>query len=408
MTSVSGRSSWNSRKILKLFKLSVNSYNIHTKIGFLIFVLLLLSSTFLLSFDKLFIYSFLSYIFSADNSSFNPNQIICKKHRNSKSRIVKYSKHDYLTMSNLRHSDRNKQSTFSIIVLTFNRPLSLLRCLRSVRDAHYDSEILDLHIWIDRDSKTQSTNDLVLHIALNFLWPHGEKHVHVWDQHVGLYLQWIDSYIPEQLNKRVVILEDDMEVSPQYFRWLSLAYKMYSNRTDIFGYTLQRARLRADQRNYRNKLNVSNAEKAFLYLLLGTWGYSPEPEVWRQFRSWFYKTVCSSASKPYVNGLVLTQWFKEQENEETMWEMWHIKYANDHRLYTVYANLNDSKSLASNWREEGLHYKKNSKYTGKVDHAALQDDGSEEGNGEFSFPVHPVLVEWNGSYINREGKLATF
>lgn len=183
---------------------------------------------------------------------------------------------------------------------------------------------------------------------------------------------------------------------------------MYSNRIDVFGYTLQRARLRADQRKSRIKLHISEREKAFLYLLLGTWGYSPEPAAWSKFRSWMYRSMCSSNFRPYVHGLILTKWFKEQENEGNMWSMWHVKYANDHRLYTVYANLNSSKTLAANWREEVLHYKRNSKYTGVVDYEVLKDDESEEGKGKFSFPSHPVLIEWNGSYVNRNGISATF
>lgn len=303
----------------------------------------------------------------------------------------------------------SKSSTFEVIVLTYNRAKSLRRCLESIEHAFYDNHVIRLSIWIDRSLKGSRVNKDVLNIAINCTWSHGIKIVHVWDKHVGLYGQWLDTFNPMLDNHRAVIIEDDLELSPHYYTWLKGASESYSKRPDIFGYTLQKGTLRADQRSNKLKLSIPETEKVFLYLLVGSWGYSPEPKAWRRFRKWFHNSICNPSFKPYVDGLITTAWYKSQEKKKTMWTMWHIWFANKYKLYTVYANLNDNRTLAASWNEIGLHFSKSMPNTGEKD---FETFGSPSANHStivskmnFIFPSSPILVNWNGTYVNRNGAL---
>ena len=86
---------------------------------------------------------------------------------------------------------RQKSSTQScvavlrIIVLTVDRHKSLLRLLRSLENADYGGDCVDLDIWIDR------APDGSVHVGTHLLadklwWPFGRKTVHTHKQHVGL------------------------------------------------------------------------------------------------------------------------------------------------------------------------------------------------------------------------------
>ncbi|KAI0564998.1 hypothetical protein FGB62_22g110 [Gracilaria domingensis] len=319
---------------------------------------------------------------------------------------------------------------FRIIVLTQSRPESLQRLLSSLRDAKYDAYQADLDIWVDRlDSKDvdawhfdgtfgyqRTVDESVIHVGKKFDWPHGNKRVHVWQRQVGIWGQWIDTWRPSGVDddEFAVLLEDDLQVSPLYFRWLVTARHAYDSRNDVFGYTLQRGTLRANQTGFgRRPLRVSEEEEAYLYLLLGSWGYAPKAGSWAAFREWFHEKSCDESFKPYVHGLIPTKWYMKQERRRTMWTMWHICYAHLQKLYTVYANLPEDRTLAANWREPGLHFrgkdksegrKRASAVTRQKDFALLGDeeDGKLNDAFRFRFPQPPVLLRWNGTYDPRK------
>lgn len=320
-----------------------------------------------------------------------------------------------------------RKPNFRIMVLTHSRADSLLRLLRSATAAHYDGDRVDLDIWVDRSllpeneptslpgrllrsllpsrRRSAPADATVVAAASKFEWPHGAKAVHVWDTHVGIWGQWLESYRPSSAsNAGAVLLEDDLEVSPQYYRWLRGARAAYGMRDDVFGYTLQRGTLRANATGFgRRGIKVRPSEKAFLYRLVGSWGYAPEAGQWMRFREWFHEASCRSGYHPYVEGLLPTKWYQKQEKGRTMWSMWHVKFADEQGLYSVYANLGGERTLAANWREPGLHFrrsdrKKASGVTKRRDFELLRD-----GDGVFSFPKEPRKLDWNGTFVGRDG-----
>ena len=326
-----------------------------------------------------------------------------------------------------------KEGTLQIIVLTHDRLESFDRLMTSLKRAHYDKEPVDLRVWIDRSStwdggifdkiegvirvlkgeRWDTVDKKILTVADGFDWPYGRMSVHVWDWHVGIWGQWIDSWRPISARGFGLILEDDIEVSPHYYQFLKRAREKYGQRNDVFGYTLQRGTLRANQTGFgRRGLQVDEKELIYLYPLVGSWGYAPEGRVWKEFRKWFHKKSCEKGFHPYVEGLTPTKWYKKQEKKRSMWTMWHIKYAEEMGLLTVYANLPDKKTLASNWREPGLHFRKqDKKNVKKASRVTKEKDfellnwSKEYGQKEWRYelPDDPIVLSWSGTYVNRQG-----
>lgn len=308
-------------------------------------------------------------------------------------------------------NDTGTASAFDVVVMTYNRAASLARCLRSAADAEYSGSIVDLHVWVDRTARTNAVSEDVLSTARAQQWVHGAKYVHVWDSHAGLFGQWLDTYTNPSPSAQFVLVEDDIELSPLYYIWLRGARVAYGNRfgRSIFGYTLQRGALRARPIHGQGGLRISDDQGAFLYPLVGSWGYAPNNEVWQEFRAWYRCKVVEHGFKPYVEGLLPTAWYKGQEGKGTMWTMWHIKYADVAGVYTVYANLRGRKTLGANYREQGLHFaqkpgaKKKMGNVGRPDYEVLQRGSEGEEAGLFRFPRAVATLRWNGTYVDENG-----
>lgn len=149
-------------------------------------------------------------------------------------------------------------SIFSLIikVLTFNRLNSLTRCLTSLSKAHYHPDHpVHLHIFVDHfPNQTQSDVDLKLQESLGILrfvdgfqWKWGQKVVHYRTTNVGLQAQWLEAWWPTSDDEFAFVVEDDLELSPLFFKYLrALILNYYYNASNfspiVYGASLQRPR----------------------------------------------------------------------------------------------------------------------------------------------------------------------
>ncbi len=249
-----------------------------------------------------------------------------------------------------------------VIVMTYARTNSLLKLLSSLNNLELDGHNASLEIWIDR-SKDGKVDEATVSAATQFRWSRGPSRVHVRDTHAGIYGQWIDTWRPVPGSKELaLILEDDLSVSPYAYRWVRAAHNKYGGRKDIAGYTLQSEGVNVATSG--SPVKGPKDQPVFLYQLLGSWGYAPHPDRWREFQDWYHNVSKDSSFKPYVPGLKMTAWYKTFEKKgkaDSMWTMWHIYFSANRSLYTVYSNLkglSDSSQwcLSVNRKEPGLHF----------------------------------------------------
>ncbi|CAH1778911.1 unnamed protein product [Owenia fusiformis] len=264
--------------------------------------------------------------------------------------------------SGLRFNFETNNLDLRIIVITYNRPMSLLRCLNSLNDADYVGHRVKLDIFIDRSSKSKKVDQETYSIAKAFSFLHGEKTVNVHKKNVGLYGQWLDTWRPTEDNKEIaIILEDDMTVSPYFYKWLRAAHAHYDTRADVSGYALANVyQLAAAPGGIVVPLNYT----AYMYTVLGSWGFSPHRNRWQEFLVWYDSASTNASFNPYVEGIRHTEWYKsfqKTNSEGSMWEMWHIYFSHIHKLYCVFPNLPDRYMFGRNHQEPGLHYSGNVK-----------------------------------------------
>ena len=138
-----------------------------------------------------------------------------------------------------------------------------------------------------------------------------------------------------------LIVEDDLSISPFAYRWLRAARSFYAQRRDdIAGLTLQSEGLIVATSHGPLTRPPATAGPAFIYALVGTWGFAPSPEKWTAFQDWFHSQ--SADFVPLVPRLVMSEWYKifiKNKKADTMWSMWFIRFCYDRRLFTVYSNI---------------------------------------------------------------------
>ena len=109
-----------------------------------------------------------------------------------------------------------------ISIITNNRPHSLLRLLRSLENARYFGDTLDLRLNME-----DSADPITKQLAADLQWEHGTVFVHHRIAHGGLLTAVVESWYPRSNDSYGLLLEDDVEVSPLFYAWLKLALLRY-------------------------------------------------------------------------------------------------------------------------------------------------------------------------------------
>ena len=127
-----------------------------------------------------------------------------------------------------------KKVDIAIVVVTFNRPNSLERLLKSLYYSDYTgySDII-LYISIDFSDNSECQK-----IAESFDWIHGDKIIISHNSNLGLKKHILSCGDLVKKHDAIIVLEDDLLVSPQYFKFAVSAYDFYKNDSRIAGISL--------------------------------------------------------------------------------------------------------------------------------------------------------------------------
>ena len=291
-----------------------------------------------------------------------------------------------------------------VIVLTMNRAQSLNRLLHSLFDAEYYHDKIALDIWIDLPPFETKINVETRQIVTDFSWPYGPKTLHFRDNNVGLRRQWLESWnysvsggLKPDLKECALIVEDDIIVSPLFWKWLKAAHAQYRNHSRIAGFSLQRLDLCAGKCPSHVTHDLPDTAN-FLYPLVGSWGFSPRLEHWINFTKWTMQYLPDEIrEKPYVEDTVPTTWYKSFEKtgkcpgKNCMWTQLHHYYTSfSPDKYTLYYKAAGKKALSHNYREKGLHFGKGVEVP--VGNTLIKADDILR----IQFPTTPIVLNYNG------------
>jgi FkbM family methyltransferase len=279
------------------------------------------------------------------------------------------------------------------VVLTYNRLASLKRLLASLEKVEPKGETIDLRVCIDKpagksdEASVKATVDFVK----EYNWPRGKKEMFQHATNVGVVGQWLRCWEPKSLAETAILLEDDIEVSAQAYRWVVYEQHRYKAANDVAGFSLQRQTNCFHSSCKSPTLAPPEGTLEYKYKLVGTWGFSPNTKRWQEFQEWFKKSSADPKYIPNVDRILPSQWYKNDKamgKTNSMWSIWFLDFCEKKTLYTVYYNDPRGETLAGNWKERGVHFGEPGKTT---DFPLLVHDFGRE-----TTEINLVLtLEWN-------------
>ena len=224
-----------------------------------------------------------------------------------------------------------------IVVVAYNRAKSLKRLLDSIEKAEYDTNDVLLIISIDKGDNAD-----VLNVANQFQWSHGPKEVRYQQTNLKLRKHILQCGDLSLKYGNVIVLEDDLFVSPCFYRYACQALAFTSDNDRIGGISL-----------YAHAYNV-NVFEPFSPILDGadnwyfqfasSWGQAWSAQQWAGFKQWYEDNEGKDLAADNIPTTV-TNW------SANSWLKYYIKYLIATDRYFLYPR----ESMTTNFSAAGTH-----------------------------------------------------
>lgn len=227
-----------------------------------------------------------------------------------------------------------------IVVVAYNRPHSLSRILHSLNVATYPQSV-ELIISIDKSEVPE-----VLKVAQSFYWQHGNKTIITQTENLGLRNHILACGNLSLNYDGIILLEDDLFVSPGFYSYTLQAVDFYSKNPQIGGISLYTHSY--NETAHKSFIPVTDNSDVFFMQLPSSWGQCWTKSQWRDFLNWY---DVNGESEVTIEGGVPTNvagWPK------TSWKKYFVKFLIDTDRYFVYPRL----SLTTNCGDAGTHFNK--------------------------------------------------
>lgn len=242
-----------------------------------------------------------------------------------------------------------------IIVVGYNRPKAIERLLNSLLKATYPGSV-DLIISIDggrgeegRKGKKENRGEEVITVVKNFEWPFGEKKMIFHDTNMGLRNHVLSCGDMSKDYDGVIILEDDLYVSPVFYLYTLQALDYYKDDPKIAGISLySHAYNETAQFPFRP---LTDDADVFFLQYAASLGQFWSREHWTGFREWYDRFPAdefrgnSGGSAGHSLPPNIRLW------PETSWKKYFIGYIIQHDFYFVYPRF----SLTTNFGDKGTN-----------------------------------------------------
>ena len=229
-------------------------------------------------------------------------------------------------------------SSTPIVVVAFNRPHCLSRILESLAAAQYDDfNDIPLIISIDKHSDNQS----VLTIAHEFKWNFGKKIINYQKVNLGLRKHIIQCGDYALEYGSVIILEDDLYVSPCFYSFGKQALQFSRDKNYIGGISLYNHQV--NTQTFRNFNPVEDGFDNWYFQFASSWGQAWTKEQWTGFKTWYEHNQTLSAHSSIPRNV--TYWSNKS------WLKFFIAYLIHTNKFFLYPKI----GLSTNFSEPGTH-----------------------------------------------------
>jgi hypothetical protein len=235
-----------------------------------------------------------------------------------------------------------------IVVSAHSRPKSLKRLLASVAQAVYDGDPVELVISIDK-----SDSEDVLQAAEQFEWRHGSKKIIHHAEHLGLKAHLLSCGDMSATYGAIILLEDDLLVSPYFYHYAKQAQAFYENDPHIAGISLYNYQV--SESSFYPFNAIDDGSDVYFMQVASSWGQLWTSAQWAAFKAWHAANPELPAS-PDIPAY-LQAWGAHS------WKKHFIHYLTSTEKYFVFPRV----SLTTHFGDSGTH-----SASGNLFHVPLQ------------------------------------
>ncbi|UCJ14909.1 hypothetical protein K5Q02_13605 [Pseudomonas sp. MM211] len=227
----------------------------------------------------------------------------------------------------------------TIVVIGYNRPKSLSRLLGSLIKARYPEGEVRLVISLDNSGNPQPRQ-----VAEAFDWPHGEKRIIAHPERLGLRQHVLSCGDLTEQYGDVIILEDDLFVSPFFYEYTWRALQAYADDAGVAGISLYSVQFNQTANLPFTPIDDGDSAVHFIQMA-ASWGQAWSRQHWQGFRQWLES---HGTDISHIDGIPadIRGW------PESSWLKLFTAYIISRDLYFVYP----FRSLSTNFGDPGQHF----------------------------------------------------
>lgn len=234
-------------------------------------------------------------------------------------------------------------ANIAIVIVAYNRPKALSNLLNDLNKADYEDSSVPLIISIDH-----SGSDSAFEVADAFDWKHGEKKIIRRPSNLGLKKHVLTCGDLVKDYDAVIVLEDDLMVSPAMFSYARRAVEKYKDNKNIAAISLYAKGW--SETAMQTFTPALSGDDTYFIQTAESWGQIWLKDEWLRFRDWLKDNETPFDGMHHIPHNV-------RDWDERSWKKYHIRYFVENNKYTVYPYM----SLTRCCGEEGEHLKNNKK-----------------------------------------------
>lgn len=231
-----------------------------------------------------------------------------------------------------------------IVIAAYNRDHTLFRLLSSLAKSHY-VEPVKLIISIDGGGP-----ESVKTVARDFEWEFGPKEVIEHPENMGLRQHILFCGGLSQQYDGIILLEDDLFVSPWFYDYALSALQFYQECPDICGVSLYSYRY--NETSYLSFTPLNDGSDTYFMQLPCSWGQAWLKGHWREFELWYEANQINSFTDDPSLPINISQW------PATSWKKYFVKYMVEKNKFFAYPAY----SYATNFGDKGQHHQGSNLY----------------------------------------------